>query len=317
MFPRPTFCPNPECAFHDRAPADFLRKRGTYIDPKGRRFQRYECKECGRTFTNNTFKPKSPHRKTDITRPLIGLLCSGVTNRRAALLLDISRATVARRIVWLAGVCRDLHAEAIRKGKLDTSRAQFDEMQTSLLSKTRPLTIALVVREKTGEILSAKVGRIPTSGKISKQGKAIGWTKDDGPQTREAALTEAKPCIKATPAKRRGRPILDRSGKTVMNPPVITSDSKKGYVVEIGNCLGPKVRIAMTLSRGNPGNKRSHDTMFALNHVCAKIRADIAVMARDTWATTKKIGSLQDRLDIYIAWHNKYEYFGERGVIAR
>lgn len=317
MFPRPTRCPNPGCVRHNSAPDDFLRKRGTYIDPKGRRFQRYECKKCGRTFTNNTFKPRSPHRLTDINRPLLGLLCSGVTNRRAALLLDISRATVARRIAWLAGVCRDLHAQAIQKGKLATSRAQFDEMRTHLLSKTRPLTIAIVVREKTGEILSAKVGRIPTSGKISAKGKAIGWTIDDGPQTRAAALMEAKPCIKVRTARRKTGPVRDASRRRQLNRPVITCDSDPSYPREIRNCLGPKVRIKTTLSRGNPGNKQSHDPMFALNHICAKIRADIAVMARDTWATTKNIASLQDRLDIYIAWHNKYEHFGDRGVIAR
>jgi hypothetical protein len=48
--------------------------------------------------------------------------------------------------------------------------------------------------------------------------------------------------------------------------------------------------------------------MFSLNHTCAKIRAGVAVMARKTWTTTKSIQKLQDKLDIFIAVHNGYEF---------
>jgi hypothetical protein len=50
------------------------------------------------------------------------------------------------------------------------------------------------------------------------------------------------------------------------------------------------------------------DPMFSLNLTCAKIRASVAVMARKTWATTKSIEKLQDKLDIYLAVHNGYEF---------
>jgi hypothetical protein len=39
-----------------------------------------------------------------------------------------------------------------------------------------------------------------------------------------------------------------------------------------------------------------------------KIRAGVAVMARKTWTTTKSIDKLQDKLDIFIAVHNGYEF---------
>jgi hypothetical protein len=50
------------------------------------------------------------------------------------------------------------------------------------------------------------------------------------------------------------------------------------------------------------------DPMFSLNHTCAKIRAGVAVMARKTWTTTKSMAKLQDKLDIFIAVHNKYQF---------
>jgi hypothetical protein len=48
--------------------------------------------------------------------------------------------------------------------------------------------------------------------------------------------------------------------------------------------------------------------MFSRNHTCAKIRAGVAVMARKTWTTTKSIDKLQDKLDIFIAVHNGYQF---------
>jgi hypothetical protein len=52
----------------------------------------------------------------------------------------------------------------------------------------------------------------------------------------------------------------------------------------------------------------NYDPMFSLNHTCAKMRAGVAVMARKTWTTTKSIDKLQDKLDIFIAVHNGYEF---------
>ena len=48
--------------------------------------------------------------------------------------------------------------------------------------------------------------------------------------------------------------------------------------------------------------------LFKLNHKCAVIRSALACMARRTWATTKKRGRLQDRLDLFIAVHNGYAF---------
>lgn len=50
------------------------------------------------------------------------------------------------------------------------------------------------------------------------------------------------------------------------------------------------------------------DPLFRLNHICAKIRSDVANLARRTWATTKKRVRLQGRLDLFVAMHNGYTF---------
>ena len=52
-------------------------------------------------------------------------------------------------------------------------------------------------------------------------------------------------------------------------------------------------------SRRNPD-----DPMFALNHVAAKLRADLSRLLRKVWVTTKRVDRLQAHLDLYLAYHN-------------
>lgn len=198
MFKPPGRCPDKSCDNHISPRAGFLRKRGTYSGSDGRTVQRYQCKDCGRTFTNRTEAPARLQR------------AEGITMRRAAILLDVSYNTVRRRMSWLAGQARIAHDKAMAANRLRTAHALFDEMDTFMHSRAKNLTIAVIVRAKTGEILAAQTDRI-------------------------ASRMPASPAVAGGVWKK-----------------------------------------------------------------------DIACMARNTWATTKSIKGLQDKLDIYIAWNNRY-----------
>ena len=47
-------------------------------------------------------------------------------------------------------------------------------------------------------------------------------------------------------------------------------------------------------------NKKKFDPMFSLNHMCARLRADIRRLTRRSWCTTKKPERLQRHLDIFL-----------------
>jgi hypothetical protein len=290
MNKQPLACPNPGCENHLPGSANFFRKRG-YYTPKstGHKLARYECKACGKTFSNQTFSDDFRQHRQDINRMLPRLLCSGVTMRRSAWILECSYNTVRSRLPWLADKARAAHEAALASGDLDTSYIQFDEMQSFEHSAAKPLTIALAVRAKTGQILSAKVGRIPSHGHLAAKGKALyGWTKNES----------AKACLGA----------LRQAGRVAKPDVTVACDKATPYPSYVAKALPKRLspRVKAQAARGGAGG--DFDPLFKLNHKCAVIRSDLACMARRTWATTKKRGRLQDRLDLFIAVHNGYAF---------
>lgn len=282
MFDRPERCPDADDEILHPNGGPF-RKRGKHRTSDGRVLQRYQCKDCGKTFTNASSDPGRLQRR-NINRELFGLICSGATIRRSARLLGVAVNTVRHRMDWLAERAREAHLAALRDGSLATAHVMFDEMETFLHSRSQPLSIALVVRAKTGQILSAQVGRIPAKGRLAAKGRARGWTVNHGPATRAAALVEASPSI--------------------VSEATVSCDGYPSYPAEITRAL-QGLRVIVDAKPARMADQ-GRDPLFRLNHVCAKIRADVACMARDTWTTTKSIRHLQGRLDIYIAWNNGY-----------
>lgn len=125
---------------------------------------RYECKAFGKTFSNQTFSDDFRQHRQDINRMLPRLLCSGVAMRRAAWILECSYNNVRSRLPWLAEKARTAHEAALASGDLDTSYIQFDEMQSFEHSAAKPLTIALAVRAKTGQISRPRLAEFPRTG---------------------------------------------------------------------------------------------------------------------------------------------------------
>lgn len=286
MTARPTHCPNPECGNHETPAIDFFRKRGSFTPKcKGHALARYQCKVCGKTFSNRTFEADRSQKRPDINRTLSRLMCAGVTLRSCAWILECSYNTVCSRAAWLALSARQAHEAALDSGELATSYVQFDEMQTFEHARAKALTVALAVRGKTGQILSAKVGRIPSNGHLAAIGKSkYGWTVNQSKAVCGAALAQ-----------------VARAAKKVCT---VACDGATTY---------PKlIRSAMPKALVDAGPRRvaagAFDPLFRLNTMCAKIRADIAVMSRKTWSTTKKMAGLQDKLDIYIAINNEYDF---------
>lgn len=278
-------CPHCEKARRKRLPP---RKRGSYKTADGTVRQRFECtnRHCGKTFTE-AFEPADRGRRTDVDAMVFKLACSGVTIRRSAKLLDVAVNTVRKRMEALAARAREAHAAAVLEPKRLTATIQFDEMMTFLNSRDQPLSIALAVSREDGHILSAKVGTVSTSGPLAAAGRAKGWVgMNNAKATRKLALLEAKRFL--------------RPNET----PTFVCDGLRAYRREILSAIGLDTVVESHVRDGDP-----HDPLFRLNHVCAKIRADLACMARSTWTTTKKVECLQDRLDIYVAWNNGYGLF--------
>ena len=286
MFTPPPYCPNPAC--HPTPGPGWYAKKGYYRTQYNRQpVPRYRCKTCGKWFGSHTFLATYRQHRPDANRLIGELLCSGVTMRRTAKVVRVHRRTVVRKLKFLAQRARLAHQAALTTGKFHTTYVQFDEMETYEESKLKPLSIALAVRGKNGQVLSAKVATMNCHGRMA----ATSVHKYQGrrPDTRKQAALAALADVAAV-----SKPSM-----------TVVTDQKKAYPNLIKTALPHAVHVAHP-SRRLPANSKQKDPLFWLNVTCAKLRADLARLSRRTWSASKKPECLQDALDLYIAYSNGY-----------
>ena len=287
MFTPPSTCPNPACKHHEAPASDWYAKKGYYRTKFNRQpVPRYRCKACGRYFGSHTGTDTYRQHKPKENALIAKLLCSGVTMRRTAELVGVSRRTVAKKLEWLAAKARAAHADCLKAPGFQTAYIQFDEMETYERNKLLPLSIALAVRAKTGQIIGVKVAEMNCHGKPARTSVQRYGRRQD---TRQAAAL-----------------AVFREVAMVAKPKLtVATDKKVAYKKHILTIL-PKAVHQVYPSRKGPTGSR--DPLFKLNHICAKLRADVSRLARKTWSASKKAGCLQDHLDLYVAFNNGYAF---------
>ena len=266
-------------------------KKGFYVTKwNSQRVRRYGCRRCGCTFSSHTQRPHYRQHRPDLNDVVFQLYASGMTQRRMALVLGVNRKTVIRKFLFLAALTRQFHKAYVQKGLLSTHHAQFDEMESFEHTRLKPVTIAVVVNAKSGEIIDAKVASLSYKGPLA----AFAFQKY-GPRPNHAARA-----IKQSL----------RTLRACANPELlVTTDLHPAYPRHLRAVL-PKAthhRVRSHLPDVRRDRSNPNDALFTLNYTAAKIRNDLSRMARKTWVTTKKYSRLQAHLNLYIAWNNRYQ----------
>ena len=287
----------PHCGDHHHAKhrhqkgTSAVQKHGHYRRKSDSRFiQRYFCHQCQRTFSLAIHDPAYRQKKRRINHPLKVLLASSVSMRRAAKILGVSRHTVAKRLPFLAQLCRDRHAQF-----LDQSPAirhlQLDELHTIDHTKLKPLAVAVAVCAKGRKILGVEVSSMPATGPLATKSRQKYGPR---PDRRRQGLQQ----------------LLARLVSHVDHHAKIDTDSHPYYPALISRyfpqsayrqVLGKKAAVAGQEQVQNKG----HDPLFVINHTMAMLRANINRLVRRTWCTTKDPTRLADHLAIYMSVHNQ------------
>ena len=260
----------------------FLRKSdGKYVP-------RYRCKSCGKKYSRATFQPCYRQKKRQVNHLVYKLLCSGVSQRRCAKILNINRKTVERKFRFLAMRARDIQKNFLREKQF--KKVHLDDLITIHHTKLKPLSISVVAEDKTRTILGARVSIIPSFGLLAKiSRKKYGLRPNQHPQELDHLLKNLKPYIP--------------KGATFY------SDEHKAYpkclaenFTQYEHHTHPSIPACVA---GQGELKRSHrDPLFSINHTLAMFRANINRLFRRTWCTTKSPARLQDHVDLYTAYHN-------------
>jgi transposase-like protein len=280
-------CPNPSCA----CPDSIVRDGTFYRREDSKLIQRFRCKECGTRFSNATFTSTYRQKKRRVNSPLLKLLSSGVSMRRSALLLGITRRTVERKLPFLASRCRRQNIRELQKLKGRIFNMQIDDLITKENSKLKPLSVSIAVDEDRRLILGAEVSEIPTFGHLAKQSvKKYGKRKDEHFE----GLTR----------------LFQRLAPVVSSEVLVKSDEHKTYPRFISGYFPKAKHMTFPSERGcvvgqGELKKVNFDPLFIVNHTCAMMRANINRLIRKTWCTTKDPLRLKDHLDVFIYFYNQ------------
>jgi len=252
--------------------------------------QRFRCTNCGRTFSNQTFNPTFRQHKPRINKMVRQTLCSKMSLRRTAKVLQLNRKTVVRKFRFLAEVARIRHQ--LRLSKLEgIDLIQIDEMETFEHSKCKPLSLALAVVPGTRIILGARASEMPAKGPL-------------------AAISRKKYGPRLDNRKREFQEVLRILKPVTTNDLWIVSDKKSVYSNWINGVLPLSTHFKVKGRRGcvagyGEMKKIGFDPLFYLNHTAATIRDNLARMLRRTWCGTKRLPYLQDALDLHCDFHNE------------
>jgi transposase-like protein len=281
MVPR---CPNPAC------PSPAPRKKGSYFRASdSKSIPRFRCQTCKRQFSAATFQAPYRHHKRRANPLVAQLLSSGVSQRRIALLLSLTRRTVARKLAFLAKGAEKRHQEDLER-RPQVQEVQFDDLITLEHTQCKPLALSLAVDAQTRRILGFEVSSIPASGPLAAFAR-----KKYGPRKNERPLALQR--------------LLGKI-KTVLDPKVsFRSDEDPLYPSLVQREYPGAVHVRHKGGRGcirgqGELKKLQYDPLFSLNQTCAMLRANINRLFRRTWCTTKKAECLRQHLAVYVEFHN-------------
>lgn len=277
-------CPNPQC----HSPK--IRKYGTYYrSSDGKWVQRWAC-WCKLHFSSATFEKPYKQHKRRANPQVFQLLSSGVSLRRIALLLNLHRTTVSRKLAFLARISAE-RQEQYQRTQPKVSQVQFDDLITLEHTKCKPLAISLAVEAPTRRILGFEVSRIPASGPLA-----------------EISLRKYGPRPNERP---RGlKTLLAKIHCSLEDGVSFSSDEDPLYATVMRRHYPNAPHRRFPGGRGcvtgqGELKKLRFDPLFSLNHTCAMLRANINRLFRRTWCTTKKVERLEQHLAVYMDFHNR------------
>jgi hypothetical protein len=193
-FPRvPGFgCPYKECGgipasqlsvTRDLKVGHIVRFGSYFRSHDSKKIPRFRCLDCRRTFSSARFFPCFGQKKRRLNSVIRDLLCSSVSQRRVAFLLQVTRKTVERKFLFLADQARLNRMAELKSLETQGFRfehIQFDEMETFERSKCLPLSIPLVVESRTRRILGLGVAVMPANGPLAEISRQkYGFRNDD------------------------------------------------------------------------------------------------------------------------------------------
>jgi transposase-like protein len=134
-------------------------KKGVFTTKRGRKIQRFKCRECKVTFSDQTQKPGYRMKRYRLRNRIFREFCRGISQREIAIELCIHRDTVARLLIAVAKESRKQNQRL--RATFDPKTVIMDEMETFEHTKCKPVSIVVAVEEGTRKLIALNAAQMP------------------------------------------------------------------------------------------------------------------------------------------------------------
>lgn len=283
-------CPNTNCPNFQKN--NSVIKDGNYFrKDDSRTIHRFKCKICLKRFSSSTKTLEFRQKKRRINFQIYQLLASSISQRRSALIMNVDRKTIGRKLIYLAEKARRENAQFLELlQNTPVMHMQFDDLITSVHSKLRPVSVSVAIDKLSRKILGFEVAVIPAFGHL-------------------AAISRRKYGKRKSEHLEKLHALFGKISAVVSAEAIIESDEHKLYPLMIERYFPRSKYKQYKGARGavvgqGELKKKRYDPLFMINHTLACFRANINRLVRRTWCTSKDIDRLRDHIDIFVHFYN-------------
>lgn len=289
----PERCPNARCARHADPSSGSCIRYGFFAAARhAARQQRFLCKACGRTFSLQTFRHDYREQRPELNVRIMEMVISGTGFRQIGRILGLSLNGVRHKHVKIARTCQGLHDNVLRQLPPDRSFL-LDEEETYEQASIRPLTVPILIEQRTWFVVATEVGRIR---RLAKPGTARRLRQDEEEARFGQRPDESNECVDR---------ILRRLAELAPGTVTLLSDEKTSYG-SIGRAVFGERLTHLTTPGSAP--RTIDNPLFPINTTIAMTRDNNGRLRRKSWLVTKRRQFLQLQLHIFTVYRNYIRY---------
>ena len=276
----------------------------------GRRVQRFFCKTCGQTFSQQSFSATYYLKKARLLPQVAAGLNAGSAHRQIARTLGCAPSTVTRLSARLGRHSLLLQELALQELTALDEDLVADHFETFTNSQLDALGVATLVGHASWFVYALDPAPHRRGGRIT-------------PAQREKAAKRRKTPIPRGSVTRSFRRILDLIQEKLPREAtiVLNTDKNPAYVSAFaGHPVSSRVshRVHPNPPRGPKGSPRSavarerDEAMFAVDMLHGLLRHTCAAHSRETISFGRRVNAVMERLFLTGIWRNFVKWRSER-----
>lgn len=297
----PPFCPRPECPMHYEGehPEKWYRKDGHHETQCFGSVQRYLCKHCGHTFSDQSFSLDYYAKRLVDYEQLFRQLRSTAGIRDLARNLEISRGSVQNRLFRMARWSIAQHSLATETLQLGEDLV-FDGFESYTRSKYFPHHLNILIGKQSQFFYAMDFTTLRRKGTMSASQRLYRLFLDQlcrpDPKGIEKSICRLAETIAALAIRGRRDPLYLYSDDHPAYPRGLYRNRSLSSLMAEGKVVHLHSKSTKEPGKGN--------AMFAVNYMDRQLRKDIVNYVRQTVNVAKNVNCLLERLCIYRMHHN-------------